>query len=152
MKPIQVPFQLKQKLSHTSSAEPTVWMIRSKILVLSTSKDRHWRRHLYIRQAETGLPLEKPRSCEIHFISRSWFSCAQKEDSKWEKTLADLSQCWFGQIHSKLISMGSWNPKWNTKMSLRFKFASQVSYNHLLAAFHLEISVAFPRLQWLPVR
>ena len=47
--------------------------------------------------------------------------------------------------------MGSRNPKWNIKMSLRFKFASQVSYNHLSATFHLEISVAFPQLQWLPM-
>jgi hypothetical protein len=36
-------------------------------------------------------------------------------------------------------------------MSLRFTFALQVSNNHLLAAFHLEISVAFPQFLGLPV-
>lgn len=51
-----------------------VWMMRSKTLVLSTSKDLQWRRHLYIRHAAIGFPPENPRSCEIHLMSNSWFS------------------------------------------------------------------------------
>lgn len=75
-------------------------MIQSKMLVLSTSKDLQWRRHLYIRQAATGLPPEKPRSCEVHFIKRSWFSCTQKKGNNPKRPLS------ISQIRGKLRCLG----------------------------------------------
>jgi hypothetical protein len=57
---------------------PIVWIIRSKTPVLSTSNDLQCRRHLYITQAAIALPLENPRSCDTHLISRSWFSWSTK--------------------------------------------------------------------------
>lgn len=69
----QVQFRTREQ-EITSIATPIAFMIWSKILVLSTSNDLHCTRHLYIRQAATGMPPEKPRSWEMHFKRRSWYS------------------------------------------------------------------------------
>lgn len=66
----------------TSMAEAIVWIIRSNTLVLSTSNDLQWRRHLYMTQAAIGLPPENPKSCVIHLIRRSWFSCTSTAGHK----------------------------------------------------------------------
>lgn len=57
-------------------------MIRSKTLVLSTSNDLQWRRHLYMTQAAIGLPPENPKSWDMHLIRSSWFSCTTKAEYK----------------------------------------------------------------------
>lgn len=114
------------KLS-TSMAEAMVCIIRSKTLVLSTSKDLQWSRHLYMRQAAIGLPPEKPKSCEMHLISKSWFSC--KKDKIVQKIFLNLTvTLWLTSISDLVILWGK-------------------QADHAPAAFHLETSVVSPQMQ-----